>query len=178
MTNRQGNLPRDYNQEWKDLADHKYSYNFDHDVMHPFMVRSFAPFFRQGSLLELGSFQGTFTKRLLAFFQDITCVEASGEALDKARREIGTAATFVHAMFENAVLPKVYDNVVLTHVLEHIDDPVFVLKRVNEEWLSENGRLFLVCPNGNAPSRQIAVKMGLITHNSAVQLRKPRMAIV
>ena len=30
------------------------------------------------------------------------------------------------------------------------------------------GRLFLVCPNANAPSRQIAVNMGLITHNAAV----------
>jgi hypothetical protein len=28
--------------------------------------------------------------------------------------------------------------------------------------------LFLVCPNANAPSRQIAVKMGLISHNAAV----------
>jgi hypothetical protein len=57
---------------------------------------------------------------------------------------------------------------VLTHVLEHLDDPVLVLKRVNEKWLAENGRFFLVCPNGNAPSRQIAVKMGLITHHTAV----------
>ena len=36
------------------------------------------------------------------------------------------------------------------------------------EWLAEGGRFFLVCPNANAPSRQIAVKMGLITHNAAV----------
>ena len=49
-----------------------------------------------------------------------------------------------------------------------LDDPVLVLKRINEEWLAENGRFFLVCPNANAPSRQIAVKMGLITHNAAV----------
>jgi hypothetical protein len=28
--------------------------------------------------------------------------------------------------------------------------------------------LFLVCPNANAASRQIAVKMGLISHNAAV----------
>jgi len=32
----------------------------------------------------------------------------------------------------------------------------------------EGGRLFLACPNANAPSRQIAVKMGLISHNAAV----------
>lgn len=159
---------RDYNRESKDTVDHKYGYSFDYDVMHPFMVKSFAPFFRQGSLLELGSFQGAFTKRLLPFFRDVTCVEASDEAITKARLDIGSAATFVHAVFESVVLPKTYDNIVLTHVLEHIDDPVLVLKRVNEEWLSENGRLFLVCPNGNAPSRQIAVKMGLIGHNRAI----------
>ncbi len=47
----------------------------------------------------------------------------------------------------------------MTHVLEHLDDPVKVLKRVKDEWLSDNGKFFLVCPNANAPSRQIAVKM-------------------
>ena len=56
----------------------------------------------------------------------------------------------------------------MTHVLEHLDHPVEVLKRINDEWLSDSGRFFLVCPNANAPSRQIAVKMGLISHNSAV----------
>ena len=168
MSNQQDVSPRDYNRESKDAVGHKYGYSFDFDVMHPFMIRSFKPFFRQGSLLELGSFEGAFTKRLLPFFQDVTCVEASDEALTKAREAIGSMATFVHSVFENVVLPKTYDNIVLTHVLEHIDDPVLVLKRVNEEWLSENGRFFLVCPNANAPSRQIAVKMGLITHNSAI----------
>ena len=65
-------------------------------------------------------------------------------------------------------MPRRYDNIVLTHVLEHLDDPVRVLRRINDEWLAEGGRFFLVCPNANAPSRQIAVKMGLISHNAAV----------
>ena len=56
----------------------------------------------------------------------------------------------------------------LTHVLEHLDDPVGLLQRINDEWLADGGRLFLVCPNANAPSRQIAVQMGLISHNAAV----------
>ena len=64
--------------------------------------------------------------------------------------------------------PRKYENIVLTHVLEHLDDPILVMKRINDEWLSDTGRFFLVCPNANAPSRQIAVKMGLISHNSAV----------
>jgi len=159
---------RDYNIEINDTSDHKYAYGFDFDVIHPFMIKSFEPFFNPGSLLELGSFRGDFTRRFLSYFDDITCVEASDIAVEAARQKLGNKVKFVNSLFEQATLPKRYDNIVLTHVLEHLDDPVLVLKRINEEWLSENGRLFLVCPNANAPSRQIAVKMGLIAHNSAV----------
>jgi 2-polyprenyl-3-methyl-5-hydroxy-6-metoxy-1,4-benzoquinol methylase len=136
--------------------------------MHGFMIRAFEPFFVKGSVLELGSFKGDFTRRLLPYFDDVSCVEASSEALEEARAKLGGAAAFVHSTFETAQLPRRYDNIVLTHVLEHLDDPVGLLRRINQEWLSEQGRLFLVCPNANAPSRQIAVKMGLISHNSAV----------
>lgn len=162
---------RNYNNEFVDsdnARSGKYAYGFDLDVMHPYMIQSFKPFFNKGSLLELGSFKGDFTQRFLPYFDDITCVEASEDALADARRKLGDKVAFVHSLFETVSLPKRYDNIVLTHVLEHVDDPVLVLKRINEEWLSEGGRLFLVCPNAHAPSRQIAVKMGLISHNSAV----------
>ncbi|MCP5182205.1 MAG: GNAT family N-acetyltransferase [Pseudomonadales bacterium] len=159
---------RDYNREIRDTPDHQYAYGFDFDVMHPYMIRSFEPFFNRGSLLELGSFKGDFTRRFLSHFDDVTCVEASGEAIEQARARLGGKVVFVHARFEDANLTRRYDNIVLTHVLEHLDDPVAVLRRVNEEWLADGGRLFLVCPNANAPSRQIAVKMGLISHNAAV----------
>lgn len=161
-------MKRDYDKEMKDTQDHKYAYNFDFDVMHPFMLKSFTPFFKEGNLLELGSFKGDFTRRLVPTFKDITCVEASGDALSQAKTEFGNQVKFVHALFEEASLPTKYDNIILTHVLEHLDDPIGVMKRINDEWLSDTGRFFLVCPNANAPSRQIAVKMGLISHNSAI----------
>lgn len=162
---------RNYNVELDDSSNaknEKYAYSFDFDVMQPYMIRSFEPFFRSGSLLELGSYQGQFTRRFLDCFDDITCMEASDVAIEEARRRLGDGVQFVHSVFETASLPRRYDNIVLTHVLEHLDDPVRVLKRINDEWLAEGGRFFLVCPNANAPSRQIAVKMGLISHNSAV----------
>jgi len=162
------NSKRDYNVEIKDTSDHKYAYDFDFDVMHPYMIKSFEPFFNEGSLLELGSFKGAFTIRLLPYFDDVTCVEASDVAIEEARKKLGGKVKFVNSLFEKATLPKRYDNIVLTHVLEHLDNPVLVLKRINDEWLAESGRFFLVCPNANAPSRQIAVKMGLIPHNAAV----------
>ena len=162
------NNQRDYNAESKDTQTQKYAWGFDFDVMHPFMIRAFEPFFRKGSVLEMGSFRGDFTRRLLPHFDDVTCLEASDEAIAEAKKTVGDKAKFIHSVFEQAALPRRYDNIVLTHVLEHLDDPVRVLKRINDEWLSEDGRLFLVCPNANAASRQIAVLMGLISHNAAV----------
>jgi len=162
------NTKRDYNKELKDTTEHKYGYSFDFDVMHPFMIKSFLPFFIKGNLLELGSFKGDFTRRLLPHFEDITCVEASDDAIAVAKKALGDKVKIIHSLFETVTLPSKYDNIILTHVLEHLDDPVSVLKRINDEWLSDNGRFFLVCPNANAPSRQIAVKMGLISHNAAV----------
>lgn len=159
---------RDYNKESLDAFGHQYAYNFDFDVMHSYMIKSFAPFFVTGNVLELGSFKGDFTKRLVPFFADITCVEASDEAIRVARDKLGKEVKFVHSLFESVSLSIKFDNVILTHVLEHLDDPITLLSRINNEWLSEKGRLFLVCPNANAASRQIAVKMGIISHNSAI----------
>jgi 2-polyprenyl-3-methyl-5-hydroxy-6-metoxy-1,4-benzoquinol methylase len=161
-------MTRDYNKEMQDTSNHKYAYNFDFDVMHHFMIEAFKPFWLSGKVLELGSFKGDFTKRLMEISDDITCVEASDQALKLAKSKLETKVSFIHSLFENVELKNEYDNIVMTHVLEHIDDPVKVLKRVNDEWLADMGRFFLVCPNANAPSRQIAVKMGLISHNSAI----------
>lgn len=164
-------VSRDYNAELKDNEGRAYAYNFDLDVIHPYMLKSFEPFFirkNKGSILELGCYHGAFTKRLKKYFNDITCVEASDEAVVEAKKVLGEDVKIINSLFEDAHLPKKYDNIVMTHVLEHIDNPVGVLKRINNEWLADDGRFFLVCPNANAPSRQIAVKMGLISHNSAV----------
>lgn len=159
---------RDYNNEFDDNVGRKYGYGFDYDVMHPYMIKSFKPFFQTGNFLELGSFKGEFTERFLPFFDDITCVEASEVAVEESNKRLGDKVKIHTAMFEEVNLPLKYDNIVMTHVLEHLDDPIKVLKRINDEWLSDTGRLFLVVPNANAPSRQIAVKMGIIDHNSAV----------
>jgi 2-polyprenyl-3-methyl-5-hydroxy-6-metoxy-1,4-benzoquinol methylase len=159
---------RDYDVEFQDTAEHKYAYDFDFDVIHKYMVQAYAPFRRPGSILELGSYKGDYTRRLLADYDDITCVEASGQAVDVARKRFGDRVDIVHGLFEEVTLPKRYDNIILAHVLEHLDDPVGTLRRINDDWLSDGGRLFLVCPNANAPSRQIAVKMGLIPHNASI----------
>ena len=89
-------------------------------------------------------------------------------ALEEAKKRLGRQAVLIQGTLETFQTKERFENIFLTHVLEHVDDPVALLQRVNREWLSETGRLFLVCPNAHAPSRQIAVKMGLISHPAAV----------
>ena len=94
-------------------------------------------------------------------------IEASQELVATAGARLEGRARFVHGTFETVELPDRYDAIFLIHTLEHLDDPVAVLRRVND-WLTDRGRLFIVVPNANAASRQIAVHMGLIPFNDAV----------
>lgn len=79
-------VSRNYNHELKDAnnaTSEKYAYSFDFDVMHPYMIRSFEPFFRPGSLLELGSYQGQFTG---VFLSTSTISPASKPPLLRCRK--------------------------------------------------------------------------------------------
>src|SRR6266550_758245 len=98
---------RDFNEEFDDEVGRKYSYDFDYDVMQPYMIKSFAPFFRKGNLLELGSFKGEFTERYLPYFKDITCVEASDVAVAAAKKRLGKKVKKIYTgLFEDVKLPE------------------------------------------------------------------------
>ncbi len=157
---------RDLNSEFSDSATRKYAYEFDY-ILREYMVQTFMPFFRGSKALEMGCYKGEFTKHILKHFENVTVVEGSSELIAEAKKNVGDGARFIHSYFEEAEFSEKFDAIFLMHTLEHLDDPVGVLKRV-KSWLSPTGLLYLVTPNANAPSRQIAVKMGLISHNAAV----------
>lgn len=161
-------MNRDLNKEHTD-NERKYGYSFDYDVMHHFMLKAIKNFKKNEDILELGSFEGRFTERLVKSYKSITAVEGSSNAYEIAKKNpLLKNVNFICSMFENLELDERFSNILMSHVLEHIDDPIAVLKKINNELLAEEGLFFLICPNANAPSRQIAVKMGLISHNSAV----------
>jgi len=157
-------LKRNYNEEIKDTQDHKYSYDFDFDVMHPYMIETMKPFFKGNNVMELGSFKGDFTKHLLPLFENITCVDASDESIQIAKDNLPSYIEFINSTFEDLSINKKYQNILLTHVLEHIDDRIDLLEKIRNNWVTDDGLIFIVCPNANAASRQIAVKMGLINN--------------
>jgi 2-polyprenyl-3-methyl-5-hydroxy-6-metoxy-1,4-benzoquinol methylase len=158
---------RDLNHEFADTEDRKYAYDFDYR-MHGYMLRTFeAKLPAGGRALELGCFEGGFTRKLAAIFDDLTTVEGSSELIAVAKTAAPSRVKFVLSRFEDFQPERKFDAVFLTHTLEHMDEPVALLRRIGT-WLTPTGRLFLVVPNANAASRQIAVQMGLISHPTAV----------
>jgi 2-polyprenyl-3-methyl-5-hydroxy-6-metoxy-1,4-benzoquinol methylase len=155
---------RDFNQEYQD-NERKYAYDFD-SVLRRYMLRTLDPFLVPGKALEMGCFMGEVTEMLAQRYDDLTVIEASDQLVAVAHKRV-PAAKFINSMFETATVTDRFDAVFLIHTLEHLDDAAGTLRLV-DGWLSDAGRLFLIVPNANAPSRQIAVNMGLITHNAAV----------
>jgi SAM-dependent methyltransferase len=157
---------RDYNDEYQDNSERQYAYGFDY-VLRRYMMRTFAPFLHGGKALELGCFEGETTKLYAEHFDDLTVVEAADTLIATAKSKVPETVNFMHATIESVQLPAVFDDIFLVHTLEHLDDRVAGLEKIGR-WLSADGRLYVVVPNANAASRQIAVKMGLIAYNSAV----------
>jgi len=160
------NISRDHSNEYQDNDARLYAYDFDY-VVRRYMMRTLSPYFTKGKALELGCFEGETTKLYTEHFDDLSVVEAVDSLIAVAKRKVPATVRFIHSTIETAELEPVYDAIFLVHTLEHLDHPVSALARMRQ-WLSPNGRLFVVVPNANAASRQIAVKMGLIDSNSAV----------
>lgn len=166
MTRAEAAARRDLNGEFADTADRLYAYDFDFR-MHGYMLRAFEPDLPAGRALELGCYRGAFTRRLAEAYDDLTVVEGASELIAVARAATPPAVRFVLSRFEAFAPDERFDAVFLIHALEHLDDPVGLLRRIGD-WLSPGGRLFVAVPNAHAASRRIAVEMGLVAHPTAV----------
>lgn len=157
---------RDFDKEAKTSGDRLYNYDFD-DVVRHFALKTFSPFLRIGPTLEIGCHEGGMSRLLLDRNADLTVIDAAESALDVARQRLPIHVKFVRGKIESATFQQHFETIFMINVLEHVDDAVIVLQRARE-LLTDSGRVFILVPNANAPSRQIAVHMGLITHNQAV----------
>ena len=125
--------------------------------------RELSKYFVGTSCLELGSSEGSGTERLLQHFDLVVAVEGSSSAAAQLRmRYPDERLEVVHALFEHLDLGhRRFDTVVLAHILEHVDDPQFVLSRA-KSLVAPDGVLIIDVPNGDSLHRQVGVQMGLL----------------
>lgn len=139
---------------------------FDRAMRH-WMLRTLEPWIRGDRALEFGCLYGEFTKLLAPRFRRLAVVDAASRFLETTEKAVGPVpgcrVTYHQSMFETFESSEQFDAIFLMHVLEHLIDPVEVLRSARK-WLAPQGRMFLIVPNGNAISRQIAVRMGVLKH--------------
>ena len=125
-----------------------------------YSVRIFSRHWRPGSCLELGPAEGLATALLVGHFDDLTCVDGA-ETFCRALSERHPGVHVECNLLEQYEPTRTFDNIVLGHVLEHVEDPVTILARA-KTWLSANGRIFASVPNARSLHRQMAVVMNLL----------------
>jgi len=100
-----------------------------------------------GSLLEIGSADGTVSAMLAAKVQRLVAVDVCEESVQRLRARGLPNVEARHALIERIELKDQFDWVVMSEVVEHLRDPRAVLTRVLT-WLRPGGVALLSSPEG------------------------------
>jgi 2-polyprenyl-3-methyl-5-hydroxy-6-metoxy-1,4-benzoquinol methylase len=112
-------------------------------------------------VLELGPAEGLMTDILYPIYsKDYTIVDGSELFVKKIKEKYPSINAFF-STFEEFCPSHKFDNIILGHVLEHVIDPIAILK-LCKTWLTKAGKVLAAVPNKNSIHRQAGVKMGLL----------------
>jgi SAM-dependent methyltransferase len=103
----------------------------------------FNPFSR---ILDFGAGPGFFSDavRRILIDPDITCVEAS----DSMRRHLESKGFRVFSQLEEVPSSEKYNSVIIKEVIEHVFDPVSILKGI-KKIIAPNGKVLVTTPAGD-----------------------------
>ena len=115
------------------------------------------------NVVELGLGDGVFTEMLANFFKKVIAVDGSDLTI-KYLRERLTERDNIEYMLSYVEYLKFdfrINNIVMSHLLEHIEKPIEGLKQICS-LMNEKTILYISVPNSMSIHRQVAVKMGLL----------------
>jgi SAM-dependent methyltransferase len=129
--------------------------------------------------LEVGCGNGSWTEVLCRRYQRVDVVDGSRQLLDRVvAANTGSAATLSthHTTIEEFTAQHhgCWHHVYMTFLLEHLVDPVQVLRTIGN-WIEPDGRLFVAVPNANSLHRVLAVRMGLIERTDELSVNDRRV---
>jgi trans-aconitate methyltransferase len=130
-------------------------------VMRELIAKTFVPYLKRGVGLELGCSDGFMTEMLAAKLERLDVVDGSERFLAEARKRQLPNVAFTRALFEEFRSVTRYDFVFASYILEHVLDPLAVMRMVRSV-IKLDGLLMIVVPNARALSRQLALHMGLL----------------
>ena len=115
---------------------------------------------RGTSLLDMPCGDGSLTAALATRFNRVVGVDASSEHLKLAQKNLPTASLH-EALIEDFETDERFDTITMLNILEHVVDPVGVLKKA-ASLLADGGIMLVHVPNALAVNRRLAVLMGTL----------------
>lgn len=140
-------------------SDNNYDQGVNKKIIE-YTAKIFKRHMKTGSVLELGPAHGLATDLLYPFFPDYSVVDASELFINLIHKRHPNVETYV-SLFEDFNPKKKYTNILIGHVLEHVSDPVAILKRC-KEWKSDDGVVLAAVPSSGSLHRLAGVKLGFI----------------
>ena len=115
------------------------------------------------TVLELGSASGQMTLMLSKQAKHVIAVDGSSEFIKIAKERTRGAmnVAFHESYFESFVANETFDCLIMHHILEHIENPLSLLPKMNS-FMHKDSVIAITVPNAHALSRQLAVKMNLM----------------
>lgn len=136
-----------------------------------FEARSILKQAKGGSALELGCSSGVMTAEIAPHFKKLTVVDGSAKYIEETKRRISqNNVSFFVSLFEEFEPEDSFDDVIMASILEHVDAPVKLLRKV-KGWLNPEGRIHITVPNANSLHRRIGKLMGMLKDTTALSER-------
>jgi 2-polyprenyl-3-methyl-5-hydroxy-6-metoxy-1,4-benzoquinol methylase len=126
----------------------------------------FRRFIIPGNILEMGPAEGLMTEKLYTLTDDLVLLEGSDDFCKHLVSKYPKTEV-ICSLFEDFEPTKDFNNIILGHVLEHVEDPVRILN-LTKSWLTVNGRILATVPNSHSIHRQVAVLMGLLASEKSM----------
>lgn len=117
-------------------------------------------FYRGESALELGVADGESTRHIVDKFKHLEVVDASDDFIAAIKQKFPGVVAH-HKYFEEFAPTRRFSTIFMTHILEHLADPVELLKRAHD-WLTDDGVVLISVPNAQSLHRLVGVKMGIL----------------
>lgn len=112
--------------------------------------------------LELGCADGMMTSILINDFEELTVIDGSSIAIERLKNNIKSdKLNIIQGLFENIELDDKFDTIIMGHILEHVDNPISLLRKY-ANYLSKSGQIIISVPNAKSFHRIAGVKLGLL----------------
>jgi len=138
-------------------------YDFDNTIQLEWYPKRIIDFV-QGttSLLELGLGHGITTNVFEPHFNRHVVVEASPAVIKNFYKKFPQSKVkIIESYFETFDTKERFDVIVFGYILEHVDDPVLVLRHFRK-FLSRTGRMYVTVPNAEVLNRRLGHLAGLL----------------